>query len=155
MRVRLALLLLLATTASACTASGLSFREDKRISIQQPSTDDEVALPLTVSWDAEDYDGYYGVFLDSTPMRPNRGLLSLVPSDDPCRAREICPDATWLAQRTIFVTKQTSLQIPRLPDRRSNGRSRDRHQLTIVLLDADGVRKGESAFVREFIVERD
>ena len=45
--------------------------------------------------------------------------------------------------------------IDALPDRRANNRAKDRHDLTIVLLDGDGRRSGESAFTKEFIVERE
>ena len=144
-------LVLACALLSGCAASGLSFRQDERISIRAPGNGESVSLPLEVSWNARDYDGYFAVFIDGTPMRPNQGLLALVPEDDPCRARSVCPDADWLADRRIYVTKETSLVIPTLPERGGN----DRHDLTIVLLDEDGTRNGESAFVREFVVERD
>lgn len=136
---------------SGCAASGLSFEQDDRVSIRTPSGKDRATLPLQVSWDARGYDGYVAVFVDGTPMRPNRGLLSLVPEDDPCRKRSVCPDAKWLADRHIFITKGTSVVVPKLPERRGS----DRHDVTIVLLNEDGTRNGESAFVREFVVERD
>ena len=137
-----------------CAASGLSFRQDDRVRIVSPGDNDRVALPLEVQWTVEDYDGYVAVFIDGTPMRPGRGLRSLVPEDDPCLDRQACPDAGWLAEHRVFVTSSTSLVVERLPDRRRGTRGSDRHQLTIVLLADDGTRSGESAFVREFIVER-
>ena len=140
---------------AGCAASGLSFRQDDRISIVTPADNDRVALPLEIRWTAEDYEGYVAVFVDGTPMRPGRGLLSLVPEDDECRARAQCPDSGWLADHRVFVTRDTSLVVERVPDRRGSSRGSDRHQLTIVLLDEDGTRRSEAAFVREFIVERE
>jgi hypothetical protein len=148
---RLVVLAVASVLLSSCAASGLSFRQDDRVSIKAPPDTEGVTLPLQIEWEAKGYDGYFAVFLDGTPMRPNQGLLALVPEDDPCRARPACPDAKWLAERRIFVTKETSLVIATVPERRGT----DRHDLTIVLLDEDGTRNGESAFVREFVVERD
>ena len=151
---RAALLGVAVALLGGCAASGLSFRQDDRISIVTPGDHDRVELPLTIEWRAEGYEGYVAVFVDGTPMRPGRGLLSLVPEDDACHERAVCPDAAWLADHEVFVTRSSSIVIDRLPDRRGNKRGTDRHQLTIVLLDDDGTRRGESAFVREFIVER-
>jgi hypothetical protein len=152
---RCAALLAALATSSGCATSGLSFFIDDRVAITSPSESDEVVLPLEIAWQARDVDGYFAVFLDRSPMRPGRDLVSLVASSDPCRSAEVCPDATWLAEHDVYVTDQTSLTIATLPDRRANNRAADRHTLTIVLLDENGRRMGESAFTKEFIVERD
>ena len=154
-RVTRVLVLAVAVTLSAgCATSGLSFRQDERVSVVTPGDNERRALPLEISWEAHDYDGYFAVFIDRSPMRPNQGLLALVPDDDPCRQRDVCPDAEWLADRHVYVTRETSLVVERLPDRRAGDRGSDRHELTIVFLDEDGTRRGEPAFVREFIVDR-
>ena len=138
-----------------CRASGLAFFEDKRVEIVAPAENATTSLPIDVRWTAKGYDGYFGVLFDRSPMAPNRPLLSLVPDDDPCRQQDVCPTPEWLAERFIYVTDRTQLRVDTLPDSRNNDRSKDRHQVTIVLLDQDGRRVGESAFVNEFIVERD
>lgn len=139
----------------SCAVNGLSFVADTRVAIVQPVENAEVSLPFTVEWTAEDIDDTYAVFFDRSPMRPNQSLLSLVPEGDPCRAERDCPTADWLAGRNIYVTSDTSIEIETLPDLRNNNRSKDRHEVAIVLLNADGRRVGELAVTREFIVERD
>lgn len=146
---------LVGLVVQACAVSGLSFEQDDRINLQSPPANETVRLPFEVRWTARDFDGRYVVFFDRSPMRPNQTLRSLVPSNDPCRARTGCPDAAWLAERDIYVTSGTTVRIEALPEERANNRSKDRHRLTVVLLDERGRRAGESAFVREFIVERD
>lgn len=140
--------------ASACAVSGLSFVADTRVKILQPEENEEVTVPFTVDWTVDDYDGRFVLFFDRSPMRPGQDLRSLVPERDPCRAEPGCPDEAWLADRNVYVTDANSLVIDAIPDRRDNDRGKDRHELTIVLLDRDGRRAGESAFTREFIVER-
>lgn len=140
---------------SACAVSGLSFVADTRVEIVVPAENAEVALPFELAWTVEDFDGSFAVFFDRSPMRPGQGLRSLVPDGDPCRAERDCPDADWLAEREIYVTDTNHLVVDSLPDRRDTDRSKDRHDVTIVLLDQHGNRSGEAAFTREFIVERE
>ena len=140
--------------SAGCSTSSLSFVQDDRVRIVAPGENTEIALPLRVEWTARDFDGYFAVFFDRSPMKPGQHLQSLVPDDDPCRRQEVCPDAAWLAERHIYVTDRTVLDVPQLPDRRANNRSKDRHDVVIVLLDRTGRRVGESVFTNEFIVER-
>lgn len=141
--------------ASACAVNGLSFVEDTRLQILEPQENEEVTVPFTVDWKVDDYDGVFVVFFDRSPMRPGQDLRSLVPEGDPCRGESGCPDAAWLADRNIYVTDANSLVIEALPDRRDTNRAKDRHDLTIVFLDENGQRDGESAFTKEFIVARE
>ncbi|MBW3667900.1 MAG: hypothetical protein KY443_01690 [Actinobacteria bacterium] len=140
--------------SSACTTKGLSFVQDDRIDILNPTENATVGLPFELEWRARDFDGYYAVFFDRSPMKPGKSLLSLVARNDPCRAEDDCPDAEWLAARHVYVTDRTSLRVELLPELRDNNRSKDRHQVTIVLLDETGHRIGESAFTNEFIIDR-
>jgi hypothetical protein len=138
----------------SCSTSGLAFVQDNRISIATPRTNQEVKLPFDVTWSAKNYAGSYGVFIDGSPMRPGQSLLSLVPSDDPCRNDAQCPDPTWLAQHDVYVTKDPTVTVKLLADKRGKSSGRDTHQLTIVLLDEQGRRLGESSFIKEFAVDR-
>jgi len=141
--------------APGCAVSGLSFVQDTRVKITAPKQNATVTLPFTVAWTAEDFDGSFLVFFDRAPMRPGQDLLSLVPDGDQCRAEPVCPDAEWLADRDIYVTDATTLEVDGLADRRDNDRSKDRHDVTIVYLDDDARRSGEAAFTKEFIVDRE
>jgi hypothetical protein len=149
------LVLSIAVLTSGCAVNGLSFVIDDRVEIVRPTSNEELTLPLTVTWTVDDYDGYFAVFFDRSPVRPNQNLRSLVPRDDPCRIDDACPDEAWLAAHGVYVTRTTSLTIPNLADRRDSSHAKDRHDLTIVLLDSTGKRQGEAAFSREFIVSRE
>ncbi len=147
---------LLATGGSGCAAANLDYFQDDRVSILTPETNETVTLPFDVAWTVDDYDGRFAVFFDRSPMRPGRGLRSLVPREDTvCRADPECPNDDWLASRGVYITEEPMLTVTALPDRRDSGRQQDRHELIIVLLDETGERVRESAFIREFIVDRE
>lgn len=148
------LIVAITLVTSSCAVNGLAFVRDRRIDIETPTVNEKVTFPFEVTWTADGYDGSYAVFFDRSPMRPDQSLRSVVAEDDPCRRMPGCPDEAWLNQRYIFVTDEPRLVIENLPDLRPSKRGQDRHDLTIVLLDEHGRRVGESAFTREFIVER-
>ena len=154
-RRRWAWALLPVLLGSGCAADGLAFVRDDRVDILSPSSDATVRLPFEVRWSASDVDARYLVLFDRTPMRPNRTLRSLVPSDDQCRMRPSCPDKRWLTDHDLYLTDGTSIRVEDLPEERTNHRAKDRHEVTIVLLDDRGRRIGESVFIREFIVDRE
>lgn len=140
---------------SGCAVQGLSFVQDTRVQVIAPRPNETVRLPFAVRWSAADVDGSFAVFFSRSPIRPGQTLRSLVPENDPCRREPRCPDAAWLADRDVYIVDGTSLRVERLPDRRNTNRASDRHDVTIVLLDSEGRRVGESAFTREFIVHRE
>jgi hypothetical protein len=140
---------------SACAVSGLSFVADDRVHIVHPDPNAEVSQPFELDWTASDVDGSFAVFFDRTPMRPGQTLRSIVADGDPCLADASCPDASWLAERNIYVTDSTELTVELLADLRKSNHGEDLHDVTIVLLDEQGRRVGESAFSREFIVRRE
>lgn len=156
MRTRLALAALVsivAPTLSGCGSTPLT--ADTRLTITSPAENAEVRLPFRVSWRAEGIEAArVAVIFDRSPMAPGRPLLSLVGQHDPCRMQPECPDERWLSNNHVHVTDGAEVQVDVLPDRR-RGRTRDGHRLTIVLLDEHGRRVGESAFIRNFVVERD
>ncbi|HVF74487.1 MAG TPA: hypothetical protein VM938_05515 [Acidimicrobiales bacterium] len=155
-RVRWSAALLACAWLTACSTSNLDFVADNRVKFLEPAHEAAVTLPVEISWEAEDFDGMFGVFVDRAPIRPGQDLRSLVPHDDElCRRRPDCPDAAWLATKRVYVTESTSVRIEELADRRAGNRQADRHEVVIVLLDHEGRRVGEAAFVREFTVERE
>jgi hypothetical protein len=140
--------------ASGCAVDGLAFVHDDRLEIRAPASEATVRLPFDLRWTAKGVNGKYLVLFDRTPMRPNQSLLALVSSTDPCRTRPGCPDTAWLAEKNIYVTSDTHLRVEDLPEERTTSRAKDRHEVTIVLLDSRNRRAGESVFIREFIVDR-
>lgn len=155
----------IALLLAACTTQGLAFRVDERIEIVSPADREEVTFPFTLSWTARDFavgsgtiggDGnYFAVFMDRTPLPPGAHIKAL--GDDPCKRTPGCPDEQWLADRFMYVTTGTSLLVESVPDVDSEDlRARDLHEITIVLMDANDRRIGESAFsVEYFTVEEE
>ena len=134
----------------------LNFARDDRVSIVAPEENATVTLPLELSWSVEDFVGRFAVFVDRSPMRPGKDVRSLVPREDEvCRANPRCPDENWLSARGVYLTSSPSLVVRSVPDKRSSDRQADRHEVTIVLLDEQGRRQGEGAFIREFRVARE
>jgi hypothetical protein len=93
------------------------------------------------------------VFVDQTPQPPGKTLAWVARKDRSCRKSDGCPDAEYLAARNIYSTSDTSITFEQLP-RPSDEKKKERHNVTIVLLDAQGRRIGESAFYVEFTVKR-
>lgn len=137
----------------ACGVSGLAFREDTRVEILAPGDRDEVVLPLDVRWSVRDFDGTFAVLVDRPPQPPGQPLGWFARNDDQCQVAPGCPDEAYLAERGIFTTRDTEITIERL-SAPGEGR-RDLHEITIVLLDGDGRRIGESAWSVEFEADRE
>jgi hypothetical protein len=146
-RLTAALLAACAVGGPGC-ADGLQFRHDERVRISIPPERAEVRLPVRLRWHADVPRGtIFGVFVDRAPMAPGEGLERLAAEDELCRRALGCPDREWLERNRIHLTRRPSLTLPSLPHGGADGRS-NRHELTIVLLDARGRRLGESAWTR-------
>lgn len=132
---------------------GCALRQDERLRFVQPPPGAEVGRgPVAVQWrfDGPPPSGGYAVFVDTAPMRPGRDVDSLADRDPLCRRSTSCPDSDWLADHGIYLTSSPRLVLPALPSGRGRRASLTtrRHEVTIVLLDADGSRMGESAWAR-------
>jgi hypothetical protein len=153
--VRIGLLAMGLLSTAGCGRE-LDFARDDRVSIVRPEENATVALPLELSWTAKDFSGRFAVFVDRSPMRPGQDVRSLVPREDEvCRANPACPDESWLSARGVYLTTSPSLVVRSVADKRSSNRQADRHEVTIVLIDEQGRRQGEGAFIREFRVARE
>lgn len=165
---RVAILLVVAVLLPACGVRGLNFVEDERLTITAPRDRAEVTLPLTITWSVRDFTvtgadggdrpdaGYFGIYVDRPPQPPDKTQEWLVRSDQRCKSDPRCPDVEYLAQRDIHSSTETSFLIERLPLPSGDAeRRREFHEVTIVLLDGRGERIGESAFIRQFEVDRD
>lgn len=146
--------------ASACGSP--AFTRADGIDFVSPLADVAVAQPLTLDWEVDaDLQAridagevILGVFVDRTPLAPGQNLLDL--ADDDCRREEGCPDAAWLADRGVFATKGSALELSALSDRRTSESETapDRHEAIVVLLDAGGTRIGEDYWSTHFLVDR-
>jgi hypothetical protein len=118
------------------------FRNDHRVTVQQPAAFESVRLPLVVRWAARDFPspqaGSYVVFVDRDPMPPGESLDYFARGD----------------REGIFATTETTLTVRTLRSDSHNAvtAERNHHELTVVLLDHAGRRIGESAGFVEFDV---
>jgi hypothetical protein len=165
---RAGLFLALVIVASACGVSGLNFVKDERVTITSPGDRAEVTLPVTFTWDVTDFQvtgpdgseredaGYFGVYVDRAPQPPERSQAWLVREDSRCVAEPApCAEASFLAQFNIFSTTERTFTVERVQEPTEQAeRRREFHEVTIVLLNGRGERIGESAFLREFEVDR-
>ena len=153
----LAVAALLTLPLASCGVSGLAFVQDERLSITAPDDRAKVELPVTVRWTVEDFDvktGSFAVFVDRAPLPPGKTLDWVARGDEVCAATPGCPDADYLAAHDTYRTRKTAFTIDQLPEL-DRDEQHDFHEVTVVLLDGDGTRIGESAFSVEFEVDRE
>ena len=156
----------LCVSLAGCVPQGLAFKIDDRLTFQSPEDRSTVQLPVRLDWDIRDFDivepgsevredaGYFAVFIDSSPMPPNKPLSWIARKDNSCREADGCPDEEYLNARGIYTTTETELVLEQLPRTTNDDDRRERHRATIVLLDASGTRIGESAFEIAFDLDR-
>ena len=155
----------LSALLSGCSTDGLAFRVDERLTFVTPEDRATVPLPVTLDWEIRDFEvtgpggpvrddaGYFAVFVDRTPMPPGEPLRWLARDDRDCLRDEACPDAEYLSARGVYTTEDTRLVLTDLA-RTGDDDERERHRATVVLLDAQSRRIGESAFEIAFEIER-
>jgi len=130
----------LLVSGSACRTSGLAWREDRRLRIDTPKQNAVVTLPLEVRWHVRDLPkslqgrAYsYVLFLDRFPQAPGQTLQHFdAGSKNLTQSRVGIIEAR--EERHVFTT------IPP-----HDARQRDKHELTVILLDDQGRRVGETA----------
>ena len=150
---RLVLVVLLAATA----CSNFQYRNDHRIEITSPRNRSTVSLPVTVRWNYKDFnvtgpsgsrdqkDGYFGVFVDRSPMPAGRDLRWIAKGDRACVKTPGCPDTQYLTDHHVYTTTMPELTLPTLPSTTVHT-TNEHHEITVVLLDGTGHRIGESAW---------
>lgn len=141
----------------ACGTSGLAFSQDNHLQVLSPAQRAHVHLPLQIHWratgpDASAGGNYFAVFLDRAPVQPGQSLRAV--ADDTCNRTPGCPDAAYLRDRNVFVTKGTSITVDAVPKQsgQRTGAS-DQHEAVVVPVDAQGRRIGESAHAVQFTVK--
>lgn len=145
-----------ASLLSACGTSNLNFVADTRVKFLAPDARETVTLPVTVSWEASDLPPgtRFGVFVDRSPMKPGQSVNALV--DDQCKRTPDCPTREYLETRGLYITSGTSLTFETLPNTNAGKRNqlKETQRITIVYLDENNRRMSESAFEREFFLDR-
>lgn len=156
----------LAIVLAGCSDySQLSFRQDKRLQVLTPQDRGIARLPVTVRWRIDDFvvagrtgtaapnQGYFGLFVDRAPVPGGEPLSYIARKDRRCRPQHGCPNAGYLASHQVFTTTATEYTFAALnkPDVKHR---KEKHTITIVLLDGTGRRIGESAWSVTFTLQR-
>lgn len=162
-----ALIAITATVLGLAPACGGShqFVADHRVHITAPRQRSTMTLPITVRWSVDDFRvtgpgagrdshaGYFGVFVDRTPVPAGKDLRWLARNDRACRADQGCPNQDYFTTRQVFTTEQPQITFQQMPKPGAH-RGPETHTVTVVLLDGSGHRVGESAWYVDFKVHR-
>ena len=159
-------LLSVCASLTGCVPQGLAFKIDERLSFTSPEDRATVELPVKLDWEIRDFEvvepgtevredeGYFAVFVDASPMPPNKPLSWIARKDNSCRESDGCPDEEYLNSRGIYTTTETELVLDQLPRTSNDEDRKERHRAIVVLLNGAGERIGESAFEIAFDLER-
>jgi hypothetical protein len=141
---------------AGCQLHGIDLVQDTRLRINVPVDRSTVTPPIEVRWTAHGIppaERRFLVIVDGSPQPPGKGVDWFARNDDICRATPGCPDTRYLENQHIFLTRKTRLTIPALaPHPDEPPVRRNRHDVTVVLIDAQGRRVGETAGFVEFTV---
>jgi hypothetical protein len=147
-----ACLLAVTLATAACTLSGVAFREDGRVRIVEPGYRATVALPFEVRWTVAEAlqremasgrpgsPAAFAVFVDKDPQPPGEPLSYFARDDAGCASMPGCPDAAYLANEGVYVTKEPVFTVSAVSER---GDGRGFHEVSIVLVDDKGARVGQ------------
>lgn len=134
---------LLACLAASGCQSDLLFRNDHRITITAPGDFARVHSPVTIRWVTRDFtapaDGHFELFLDRDPQPPGETLQHYFAGQ---------------SLQFIWTTDQTGFRIPYFPlaDPNAPKEEQQHHTVTVILVDQDGRRIGETSGFVEFNV---
>lgn len=142
------------------TDAPLSFRPDRRLSMQSPKPEELVQLPVTIDWKSKDWDtsngNQFAVYVDTSIPSPDSfarvrictRLSELPPA--PGDFRSICTDQ----REKVFFTKDTSLKLDCFEPHFNRGKRRmNDHVVRVILIDKDFRRIGEAAADVQFRVD--
>lgn len=154
MRMRRAVVLALCLALGGCSLEGLAFRDDARLRILNLPDRSTIEVPYELRFE---FDGNlspggvaaYAILVDWTPPPPGRTLESLLDDDPQCQGQQGCPDG-YLERNRIVTTTDTSYLMDNVPVGTDRQERRGYHEVTIVLVDADGRRVGETAVFTRF-----
>lgn len=149
-------LVCLASLPAGCSFTGLAFRQDHRLEFTTLRDRDTISLPYTLDFS---FDGglpapatAFAVLVDWTPPPPGHALASLFDDDAACSGPLGCPDG-YLERNRIHVITEHSLIITDVPA--TSGSRADFHDVTVILVDDDGRRVGETSAFARFHVDDD
>lgn len=159
---------ILGVVLQGCVAADAAFRQDRRVEFVAPRYREVVELPVTLDWtvadelaaEVADVDhpvAGFAVLLDVSPQPPGEDLTYFARDDDNCNASAGCPDRDYLTRRGVHITRDSELTIetaPPAPGVDLDLGEPDLHEATVILIDEQGHRIGESAWSITFEVAR-
>ena len=163
--VRVLCLIACVLVVAGCQIDELQFKNDRRLSFTTPEARSKVDLPVEISWTMQDFEatgldgsqhedeGVFAVFVDQAPMPVGEDLKWLARHDPACERKPDCPDADYLAERSIYITTDPTVTLDHLPTA-ERGRGDEQHYANVVLLDGTGRRTKESAWYLPFRTTR-
>lgn len=142
---------------AGCSVDGLAFRQDDRLQIENLEDRSTIDVPfdLEFSFDGDLGDtgaSAFAVLVDWTPPAPGKTLESLLDGDQACRGSDGCPDG-YLERNRIVVTTDTSVTLDNVPVGTDRQERRGFHEVTVVLVDDEGRRVGETSAWARFRTE--
>jgi len=152
--MRRAIVPALCLALSACSLDGLAFRDDTRLRILNLPDRSTIEIPYELRFEFDGNlspgrDAAFAILVDWTPPPPGRTLESLLDDDPQCQGQQGCPDG-YLERNRIVTTTDTSYLMDNVPVGTDRQERRGYHEVTIVLVDADGRRVGETAVFTRF-----
>lgn len=155
LRRRFGICLVATTALSGCAYHGLAFRQDDRIHLSGLPDRSSITLPHDITWTFDgDLTGpatAFAILIDWTPPPPGHSLESLLAADPTCQHPTGCPDG-YLERNRIYVTTDLRFTIDNVARGTDREERRNFHDLTVILVDADGDRVGETAAASRFRV---
>ena len=129
----------------------LTFSSDRRLHMVSPTDQSVVGLPVTVRWSASDFplsDGrHFGVFVDQPPVGLQTQVRLVVCSQQGLAPIQIGEQRSpcYDQRNRVFMAYQPSFTFSCFnPRYQAAARSRNQHQISVVLLDRDNVRVGQA-----------
>jgi len=139
--------------------NNLAFRVDTRLQFVAPANRSLVDNPVTVRWRMAEFRieapragkastgaGYFAVFVDRAPIRPGQTMRAVAGRGLQCLHQAGCPDPAYLAARQIYITTNLGLTLGQIPSIPGDAEAVQLHTVTVVLMDTNGHRIGESAW---------
>lgn len=140
---------------AGCGGASGALTLDDSVEIVQPAPLQVVATPFDVRWTGDLARGEsFAVFVDRAPIAPGESLAHAFAEE--CDGGEGCPDEAFLAARGVHVTDGNEVEVPLLMPRGGADGAPDLevHHVTIVVVGADGARRGERSWSTELRVAR-
>ena len=154
-RALAAALAVTALLGPAC-GGGLQFAKDSSLTIDAPRDLQGVSLPVHLRWTAKlpsRPQAQYAVFVDVLPVHPGQNLRAVAGSR--CAGVPSCVDEALLNRHSVYLAREPQLDLQTLPILGPPKGEPDVHQATIVLVDANWRRLGESAWRVTFVLRHD